>query len=160
MHFELRDYTFLIARSAVIQSKSWLNSSRIEVENRRMKDSLVDRFTSSREDQWIPKHQVFQVLRKFPLYLSTFSGRWPSSSTLLSSPSWSMADTKRKGEIEKKELKEMLAAVRWMYYMSWWPIRRITLWKSQRFSRSIERKFYPRYVIYLRRLARFSSSIH
>lgn len=56
-----------------------------------MKDSLVDRFTSSREDQWIPKRQVFQVLRKFPLYLPTFSvggpplplffhprhGRWP-----------------------------------------------------------------------------------
>ena len=56
-----------------------------------MKDSLVDRFTSSRGDQWIPKRQVFQVLRKFPLYLPTFSvgglslpfffhprhGRWP-----------------------------------------------------------------------------------
>lgn len=57
-----------------------------------MKDSLVDRFTSSRGDQWIPKRQVFQVLRKFPLYLPTFSvgdppfplffhprhGRWPT----------------------------------------------------------------------------------
>lgn len=83
-----------------------------------MKDSLVDRFTSSREDQWIPKRQVFQVLRKFPLYLPTFSvdgpplplffhprhGRWP----------------KRRVKREKKELKETLAAVRWMYYMSWW----------------------------------------